>query len=245
MSNRPESPAPRGEWAAALFALLFPALGTWVYFIALRAAPTALQQITFAAEKVLQFGFPVAWVLVVCRERLKRPPRPWRGVGPGLGFGLAVMGGILALYHLWLLPAGHLDAALGPVQDKIAGFGVAGPVKYAVFAGFVCLVHSFLEEYYWRWFVFGRLSRLMPAGPAIAVSSLGFMAHHVLVLGLYFGWLAPATWGFSLCVALGGAFWAWLYHRSGSLLGPWLSHVLVDVAIFLVGYHMAGELLAR
>ena len=30
--------------------------------------------------------------------------------------------------------------------------------------------------------------------------------------------------------------WAWLYHRSGSLLGPWLGHALVDAAIF-VGYH--------
>jgi membrane protease YdiL (CAAX protease family) len=39
-------------------------------------------------------------------------------------------------------------------------------------------------------------------------------------------------------VAAGGAVWAWVYHRSGSLLGPWLSHMLVDAGIFLVGYQM-------
>lgn len=43
----------------------------------------------------------------------------------------------------------------------------------------------------------------------------------------------------TLAVAVGGAFWAWLYHRSGSLLGPWISHMLVDAAIFGVSYQLA------
>jgi hypothetical protein len=43
---------------------------------------------------------------------------------------------------------------------------------------------------------------------------------------------------FSLCVAAGGAFWAWLYHRSGSLFAAWISHLQVDVAIMAVGYEM-------
>ena len=30
-----------------------------------------------------------------------------------------------------------------------------------------------------------------------------------------------------------GAAWAWIYHRSGSLLGPWLSHLLIDAGIFV------------
>jgi membrane protease YdiL (CAAX protease family) len=42
----------------------------------------------------------------------------------------------------------------------------------------------------------------------------------------------------SLGVAVGGAVWARLYDRSGSLLGPWLSHLLVDAAIFFVGYEL-------
>jgi membrane protease YdiL (CAAX protease family) len=64
------------------------------------------------------------------------------------------------------------------------------------------------------------------------------MAHHVLVIGFYFGWTAPETWLFSFAVAIGGAVWAWLYHKSRSLVGPWLSHLLVDAAIFAVGYDL-------
>ena len=39
-------------------------------------------------------------------------------------------------------------------------------------------------------------------------------------------------------VATGGAVWAWLYERTGSLWAAWLSHLLVDTAIMAVGYDL-------
>jgi membrane protease YdiL (CAAX protease family) len=110
---------------------------------------------------------------------------------------------------------------------------------------FYSLLHSLLEEYYWRWFVFGQLRRMAPVWIAIAISSLGFMAHHVIVLATYFGIAEPVTWIFSLAIAVGGAFWAWLYHRSGSLVGPWLSHLLVDGAIFWIGYEIVEKMIGN
>jgi membrane protease YdiL (CAAX protease family) len=95
-----------------------------------------------------------------------------------------------------------------------------------------------LEEYYWRWFVFGQLRRWIPVGAAIAVSSLAFTAHHVLVLRFYFGGFSLPTGILSLAVASGGVFWAWLYQKSGSLYGPWLSHALIDAALFLIAYDL-------
>ena len=111
---------------------------------------------------------------------------------------------------------------------------------YILFGLFVSLIHSFMEEYYWRWFVFGQLRRLAPAGVAIFVSGIGFMLHHVVILSTYFGWWSLPSVGFSLAVAVGGFVWAWLYHRTGSLYGPWLSHLLVDMAIFVIGYDLVG-----
>jgi membrane protease YdiL (CAAX protease family) len=46
----------------------------------------------------------------------------------------------------------------------------------------------------------------------------------------------------SASVAVGGALWAWLYRRSGSLLGPWLSHMLVDAALMAAGWDMVRSL---
>jgi membrane protease YdiL (CAAX protease family) len=124
------------------------------------------------------------------------------------------------------------------VQAKVASFGVRSPGMFVLLGVFYSAVHSLLEEYYWRWFVFGRLRLLAAKAPAILVSSVGFAAHHVLVLALYFGWASPLTWLFALCVAVGGAMWAALYDASDSLAAPWLSHALVDAAIFAIGYQL-------
>ena len=78
----------------------------------------------------------------------------------------------------------------------------------------------------------------MPVAAAVVLSSLAFTAHHVILLAVFFGGWSWPTIFFSLCVAVGGAAWAWIYHRSGSLLGPWLSHLLIDAGIFIVGFDL-------
>ena len=84
---------------------------------------------------------------------------------------------------------------------------------------------------------FNEEERLIPVW-SIVLASLAFAAHHAIVLGSYFGGSSPVTWLLTFAVALGGAVWCGIYQRSGSLLGPWLSHVLVDAAIFAVGFAM-------
>ena len=67
------------------------------------------------------------------------------------------------------------------------------------------------------------------------------MAHHVILLAAYFQWTSPSTYWFSLAVATGGVVWAWIYERSQTLWGPWLSHALVDAGIFLIGFDLARD----
>ena len=93
--------------------------------------------------------------------------------------------------------------------------------------------------------MFRQLRRLTPATVAILVSALGFMCHHVIVLNVFFKEAPALVWLLSAAVALGGVFWAWLYERTGSLLGPWLSHLLVDAGIFWIGYDLLRETIIR
>jgi CAAX protease family protein len=96
-----------------------------------------------------------------------------------------------------------------------------------------------LEEYYWRWFVFGRLRRHLAFAPAAALSSLAFMSHHVIVLSVYLpGYFWVAVVPLSLCIAAGGCMWAWLYEQTRSIYAAWLSHLLIDAAIFAIGYDL-------
>ncbi|HIQ20402.1 MAG TPA: CPBP family intramembrane metalloprotease [Planctomycetes bacterium] len=234
-----------GELPAIALACVLPSLATWVYFVGLASGPPALQRWAYAALKTVQFTFPALWVWAVCRERPSWKSPRFGDLVAGLAFGLAVLAAGLVVYFCWLKPGGFLSAAVAPIYEKVSEFGVGGTWGFLLLAAFYSVIHSFLEEYYFRWFVFGRLSRLRPLGSAITLSGLVFMVHHVIVLGTYFGWLSVGTLLFSLAVAVGGGVWAWMYHRSGSLWWVWLSHLVVDAAIFIVGYDLIRPLLGR
>jgi membrane protease YdiL (CAAX protease family) len=226
---------------AVVFAVFFPGLAAWLYFVTLAGSgqTSFAQQLTYSLSKIIQFGFPVAFVALVER-RWPRPNAPWTaGLGLGLASGLLIAGGLLGLYFTWLSSTPLLQATPGMVLGKLRELGVASTPGFVGLALFVSVCHSLLEEYYWRWFVHGRLRQLLPALPATLLSGLGFMAHHVIILAIYLpGWFWAGVVPLSLAIAVGGWLWAWLYERTGNLLGPWLSHALVDAAIFVVGWDL-------
>jgi uncharacterized protein len=240
MAETSEERSQSGRWAALAFGLGFPSVLTFGYFVALTGQPRGLVQAFYGAGKLLQFGFPLAWALLSA-SRLPRPAWPGRrGALAGLCFGLVVLAGALALHRGLLLPRGLYGAAAEAVRAKVTSLGMDSAIRFAAAGVFYSVVHSAAEEYYWRWFVFGELRRACGPGRAILGSSLGFMAHHVIILATFLGWASPWTYAASAAVAVGGAFWAWLYQRTGSLLGPWLGHLLVDAAIFTAGFDLAG-----
>jgi membrane protease YdiL (CAAX protease family) len=226
------------EWPVMLFAMAIPAVLTWVYFVALRDSAETWQQLAYFSEKAVQIGLPLLWVGLVRRERLRWPGPNAEGLRLGVLFSVVVVGGMAALYFAWIRPSGMFVAHGQQMADRLRGIGIDSPAAYGVMAILYSLVHSLFEEYYWRWFVFGRLRNLLPINAAIFLSALAFTAHHVVVLGCYFGWGNGWTYFFSASTAVGGAFWAWLYNRTGSIYGPWISHLLMDAGIFGIGYDL-------
>ena len=183
------------------------------------------------------------WVWMICREQVRPTKLRSDGLVVGGLIGVTITAASLATYWLVLKPMGAFDSAGEMIRQRVAAAGVDTPMKFAGLGLFYSIGHSLLEEYYWRWFVFARLRSLTTLPKAIVISSLGFMAHHVVVLSHYFGGLSLLTCFFSLSVAVGGVIWAWLYARSRSLFGPWLSHALVDAGIFMVGYEIVRSAL--
>jgi len=222
---------------AVAAAIVYPTLLTLLYFVGLRHAPSAVQQGVYGGGKIVQFLFP--WLICGCTWKLLAADRPIRrrDLAWGLATGILMAGGLLALYFGVAKSSPLLAPAAEQVTGKVQGFGITGPGAYFLLAAFYAIGHSLLEEYYWRWFVFGQLRNRWPLGPAIVVSSLGFMAHHVVVLATFFGGVNVPAIVCSLGVGLGGVVWAWMYHRSGALGGVWLSHAFVDAVIFIAGYN--------
>jgi membrane protease YdiL (CAAX protease family) len=218
--------------------MVYPTALTVVYFILLAKHPQVVQQLAYAVGKVIQFGFPISWVFIVQRGRPEWQSPRGKDLAIGLAAGLLMLGPVLAMYYFWLGPAGAFDGAASALHGKAADLGVQSAPRFIMLSVFYCVAHSALEEYYWRWFVFAQLRRFASFPVAAIGSSLTFMSHHVFVLAIYFGWGSPLTYCFSLAVAVGGFIWSFMYEKTGSLWGTWLSHALIDAAIFIVGYDL-------
>jgi membrane protease YdiL (CAAX protease family) len=237
LTDSSNSPGRRAaQFAAICFALAMPTVATLAYFVLLSGTPAT--KTVYTASKVVLFAFPVAWVTLFQRRRIAVTRPRLSGLGAGAALGVAVVVAMFVLYYGYLRESTVLEGAPKAVARQMTDFGITSTADFLLLAGFISFVHSLGEEYYWRWFVFGQLRESLPLAAAIAISSVGFMAHHVLVVGKFLSGYGPFTWFLSLCVATGGAMWAWLYHRTGTLYGAWLSHFLVDGGLMWIGYDL-------
>ncbi len=71
---------------------------------------------------------------------------------------------------------------------------------------------------------------------AVFLSALAFTLHHVIALRVYLGWegVVPAAAG----VFTGGILWSACYVRYRSIWPGYISHAIVDIAVFGVGFHL-------
>jgi membrane protease YdiL (CAAX protease family) len=214
-----------------------PTVAAWIYFVELDGRSSA--RVVYALAKAAQFALPLLLLLWL------RPRRPAitrsgpRSLGLGLATGAALSAAIAPLPLL--LGALDLRAAVSVrIAEKMADFGISGAARFVLLALGLSVVHSALEEYYWRWSVLGALRHRMGDVSAALLSSLAFAAHHVVVLTQLTttaelgtpAWLVVLS---ATAVALAGLVWCALYLWTGRLLASWISHVLVDLALFGVG----------
>ena len=227
-----------------LFTLFFPSVLTWAYFVYGKGLDPAISKYVYAVGKTIQFAFPVAITAFVLKERwlVRKPNR--RGLLVGGLFGLVVGLAIFLLGRYGLSSNGSLAPLFDRLREELLArlepLGLANRGAFLVLFVFYSVCHSGLEEYYWRWFAFRRVSafRRLSFVPAALVANGAFMLHHIILLGVYFGYGNWLTWFSSFGVFVGGLVWQTIYRRTDSVYGGWLSHGLIDAGIFAVGFLM-------
>ena len=116
----------------------------------------------------------------------------------------------------------------------VTGLASGLAIAYLALATYWVFINALLEEYVWRWFVVRQCRKLMLPLAAVLVSATGFTLHHIVATQLYFS--LPLVLVAALGVFSGGVIWSWLFVRYGSIWPGYVSHVLADIAIFVIGY---------
>ncbi len=216
-------------------AMILPFLGALVYFVF--AGGGNLTKIAYSATKLFTFVWPVIAVIFILKQKLKWPRLKESHHWKTLPLGVLVGAGIVGLMFLLMQTSlgAQVKSSATTMREAVGEFGLTQS-NYWLFAVFLSVCHSLLEEYYWRWFVFGGLHQMVSPGWAHVLAGIAFMGHHIIVLLQYFP--VPLTLFLCLMIGVGGVIWSWMYMRQGSLMGAWIAHMIVDFGALWIGYQL-------
>ena len=220
----------------ALLALLLivpvPTVGVWSSMVQWPGTPVGKG--VFLIAKLWLVLLPAVWLLMVDRQPLSLSVPRKGGFRTGVVSGLAIGAFIVLAYAV--MGRGLIDPEHVRREAVENGIGT-WPMYLMGCAGWI-FVNSVLEEYVYRWFVFRKLEVLTSGGAAVLLSAGVFTIHHVVALWQQFPEAPLVTVAGSAGVFVGGALWSWMYLRFRSVWPGYVSHAIVDVAVFGVGAHI-------
>ena len=195
--------------------------------------PGAVGQFLFVLTRVWILALPLIWLLWIDRGRVVLSVPSRREFLAGTILGMLMFGIILGAY--WIVGQRWIDSV--DVRAKAQQVGIATPTVYLIGAFYFTVINSLIEEYIWRWFVYRKCEVLLPGIGAVYLAALFFTLHHIIALTGYIGNGLVVVLG-SLGVFIAGAVWSWCYLTYRSLWSCYISHLLADLAIALVGWHL-------
>lgn len=226
----PNYSLPRGLWILFLGALFVQLIGSLLYFVVFTGSDWV--QSVYLGTKLLLVFIPLFFLAL----KFPLPPltlRPNLGISLKLGIRTGVLLSLMVI-AIYAFSSPFLQPAAILIQHKVTEFGFAS--YYLLVAIVFSVLHSLFEEYYWRWFIVGGLSIQLTPLTALVIGNAGFALHHYILLAQFLPLSATLVLG--TCVGIAGMIWSFVYQKTGSLLGSWISHALVDGILFYLGYQL-------
>jgi len=110
------------------------------------------------------------------------------------------------------------------------------PRNFIIIGLYITFGNSFLEEFFFRGFIFLNLYKLKGRTTAYVYSSLLFALYHIAIFMTWFNiWLIGLAL-FGLVII--GFIFNWLNTKSNNFFNSWIVHIFADVSIILIGLRM-------
>ena len=218
-------------YLAVLPALAFQVIATYLYLGPYNGQP--IGQVIYTINKTILILWPISWVYF---SKTKGWPflkgKIKKSLLQGTLFGIIIIAIVIGLYF------GFYDFWYKFLPNLLTAVESLTFLKnnYIIFAFLLSLFHSFLEEYFWRWFILNGLMIKFKKWTAAIISALAFAMHHFIVISLLVPLELSLT--FSFAIFLTALIWTAIYFKTKSLYGPWLSHFCADAIVMGIGYIM-------
>jgi len=218
--------------ALIALALFVPAFSVGVA-MSLFISPGVIGNSVFTAVKIWGIVFPLLWVIKIDATALSLPKFKRQEIKLGLGLGV-IMFSVIMLAYLFV---GQQAINLVDIRAKATEVGITNPGVYLAGCVYWSFINSLVEELTWRGFVVTQCKILLPKTTAVIFAALFFTTHHSIALyGYTHDWLVVFLG--SLGVFLAGVLWAWCYSYYRSIIPGYISHILADLAIAIIGYQL-------
>ena len=151
----------------------------------------------------------------------------------GLVFGIASFSIVLISYFLF---KDFLD--INSITNELQAKSQITPGNFFLVGLYIILGNSFLEEFFFRGFIFLNLYKLDNKVYAYVFSSVLFAVYHIGIFKTWFNiWLIGLA---LLGLIIIGLIFNWLNTKSNNFLNSWLVHICADIAIIIIGFRMFG-----
>ena len=157
---------------------------------------------------------------------LLRPKK--KGLLPAIALGVGIYAVILGGYFL-VSPFFDFSQIAGALTSNV---GVTKE-NFLYVSLYISFANSFLEEFFFRGFVFTNLKQHSDRKLAYIFSAAAFSLYHVAMM---IGWFSPAL--FLLVMAglvIGGMIFNWLNEKLNTIYCSWLTHMFANFAINTIG----------
>lgn len=196
---------------------------------------TGVGYVGTAIGKIFFFsGIPIAYYRWVCPRGLKstydfRITLKQSNLGIILGSSVAII--ILAAYFVM---GRYID--LNIIARELTETSKVNSFNFPFVALYIIFGNSFLEEYFFRGFVFLMLYNKGYIKLAYIFSSILFAIYHVAIFKT---WFNPIIIGIALIgLFAGGIIFDYIDTKTNSIINSWMVHIFADLAIILVGIKM-------
>lgn len=127
---------------------------------------------------------------------------------------------------------------LQSISQELQNKSKVTPVNFLFVAAYITFGNSFLEEFFFRGFIFLNLYEMNLKKTAYLFSSLLFALYHMAIFKTWFDIKLILLALFGLITI--GFIFDYIDTKSKNFFNSWIVHILADAAIMLIGMRMFG-----